>query len=189
MFLKTLFQRSKPQTHTESVIKRLILDELRTTLSIQFDNADGLDGKLKQLLSSASLILSLVTTLQITTGIEQIGWPYLIGLIITLAQYIVLIAIVVYGLRPITYHAPIPPDWDEMANRYFGEDEDKVLSTLISTYIEALDKNDIPLARKARMFVRASILLVTIVITLAIIGAVGLSGNVASPLGSPLPTP
>jgi len=189
MFLKTLFQHSKPQISKESVIKRLILDELRTTLSAQFNNADGLDGKLKQLLSSASLILSIVTALQITTGIEQIGWFYLTVLVFALVLYAALVIVIVRGLRPMTYHSSIPTDWDEIADRYFGEDEDEALSTLISTYLDALDKNDIPINHKARMVTFASRLLVAIVLTLIILGIIGLSYSVVLPWESPLPTP
>jgi len=165
----------------------LVLDELRTTLSAQFDNADGLDSKLKQLLSSASLILSIVTTLQITTGIERIGTLYLIGLVVALVLYIALIVTIIRALRPMDYHAPIPSDWDEIAERYFGKDETEALDVLISTYLDALEKNEVPLAYKVKRVQVASILLVSIVVTLILMGGIGLGSGIT--LASPLPTP
>lgn len=175
MFLRRWFsQRSKP---AEPVAKRLVLAELRSTLSAQYSNADGLDSKLKQLLSSASLILSIVTTLQITTGIKQVGLPYLIGLAVALLLYAILITFIMRALRPMTYYAPIPPKWDDIAKHYFGKDEDTALSQLISTYLDALEKNDAPLTYKTRMVNFASVLLVLIVIVLLLMGVVGLGGN------------
>lgn len=192
MFLRKWFpQPTKP---AEPVAKRLVLAELRSALAAQFNNADGLDGKLKQLLSSASLIFSIVTTLQITTGIKQIGWPYLIELGFVFVLYATLIAVIVRALLPMTYHAPIPTTWDEIAQHYFGQDEETALSQLISTYLDALDKNDTPLTRKASAIKIASVLLVLIVIALLFMGLVGLGGNSLVPLvhQSPLtitPTP
>lgn len=177
-----LFQRlfsysQEKELEKEPVAKRLVLDELKAALLAQFSNADGMDGKLKQLLSSASLILSLVTTLQITTGIQRASPVYLAGLVIALLLYIALIVVIVLALRPIIYYAPIPPDWEGIARHYFDKDESAALDLLISTYIEALDKNDLPLNRKARSVTAASILLVLIVIALIVMGVWGLGGS------------
>ena len=174
MFLKRwFFQRSQP---ADPIAKRLVLSELRSALLAQYTNADGLDSKLKQLLGSASLILSIVTTLQITTGIQKAGWPYFVGLAVVLLLYAVLITVIMRALRPMTYYAPIPPKWDEIARYYFGKDEDAALDQLISTYIEALEKNDVPVNHKSRMINVASALLVSIVIVLLLMGVVGLGG-------------
>jgi hypothetical protein len=95
--------------------------------------------------------------------------------------YAILIVVIMRAMRPATYQAPIPPDWDGIANNYFGKDEESALDLLISTYIEALDKNDAPLAYKSRMVQIASGLLVSIVITLLIMGVFGLGHAVAMP--------
>ena len=190
MLLKLFSQQPRRQ---EPFSKRLVLAELRSTLSAQFGNADGLDNKLKQLLNSASLILSIVTTLQITTGVNRIGWLYLVGLSIAFVLYAILIIVIMRALRPATYQAPIPPDWDGIANNYFGKDEESTLDLLISTYIDALDKNDAPLIYKSRMVQVASWLLVSIVITLLGMGIFGLGhtiilpGLYVSPQATPVP--
>ena len=195
-FLKNLFKSQKEQPSpilTElppgPAAKCLVLDELRNVLEHQFDAADGLDSKLKELLGAASLILALVTTLQITTSVEKIGWPYLIGLVIVLVLYVVLIVVILRGLRPMTYKAPIPSNWDEIAERFFDLDEDAALELLIANYLKCSQENNTPINKKAYKIRLASILLVLIVFVLIAMGLFGLSGDVAFPWQSPLPMP
>lgn len=173
----------------QPIAKRLVLAELQNALTRQFDAADALDSKLKQLLASASLILSIVTTLQVTTGIQQIGWIYLIGLATALILYAVLIIAVLRGLRPMAYYSPIPSKWDEIDERFFGEDEDSALNLLISNYLKYMEDNVKPLEHKASAVRRASFLLVLIVVSLLFMGLVGLGSNVVLPWESPLPVP
>jgi len=175
----------------EPVVKRLVLTELRSTLSAQMSNVDGLDSKLRQLLNSASLILSIVTALQITTGIRQNGLLYLGLLVIALVLYVWLIVVIIRGMRPLFYNAPIPPKWEDIKEHYFGKDEEAALDSLIVTYLAALDKNDIPLNYKAKKVKQASILMVSIVLVLIIMGIVALGSSVLTPLFgiSPLATP
>ena len=161
--------------------KRLVLDELRNALSAQLNSADDLDDKLKQLLNSASLILALVTTLQITRSIEHIGWPYLTAMSIAFILYAILIIQTISGLRPSNYYIPISFSWDEIAHRYFHLNEADALSLLISTYLKTLPKNAKRLSRKSKAVRNASTLLVLLVIALLCMGLFGLSDNVIWP--------
>ena len=170
--------------------KRLVLDELRRSLGQQLNAADGLDSKLRQLLSSASLILSLVTVLQITTGIAQADWPYLTGLVAVLILYVALIVVILRGLRPMTYSLPIPSNWDEIEERFFALEEDAAIELLISNYLAYSPKTAENLKYKSDMVRWASVLLVMIVVVLTAMGLFGLSGNVIFPWqSSPVPTP
>ena len=194
MFLKHWLHLDKSRTVAtssakEPVAKRLVLKELQNTLSAQLSSAGDLDGKLKQLLNSASLILSIVTTLQITTGIGHIGWLYLIGLSVALSLYVYLIVVIMRGLKPVDYYAPIPRSWDEIAERYFDQDESAALSVLISTYLDSIDKNNSIITNKSQTVKTAATLLVIIVVTLLIMGIVGLGKSAVFPWQSPLPTP
>lgn len=169
--------------------KRLVLEELRNVLTHQFEAGDALDGKLKELLGTASLILSLVTTLQVIAGIEHIGWLYWISLSCVLVLYVSLIIVILRGLRPMQYHAPIPSNWDEIEDRFFDLNEDVALDLLIVNYLEYSKENRTPLDYKAAKVRQASILLVLIVLTLVAMGLFGLSSNMPLPWQSPLPAP
>lgn len=196
-FLKRLFGSPEkqpdsqlPELPTEPVSKRLVLEELRNVFSNQLNAADSLDDKLKELLGAASLILTLVTTLQITTGIEQIGWPYLIGLVFALSFYVILIIVILRALRPVKYRLPIPSDWDEIAERFFPLDEEAALELLIINYLEYNSENSEFTRYKAARVRWVSFLLVMITFALIAMGLFGLSGNVTFPWqNSPLPTP
>jgi hypothetical protein len=198
-FLRNLFrpwighplppQTSLEPSPSEPVAKRLVLEELRDVLTHQFEAGDALDSKLKELLSAASLILSIVTTLQITTGVGHIGWFYWCTLVLALVLYVALILVTLRGLQPIEYHSPVPANWDEIEERFFDLGEAAALDLLIVNYLEYSAMNNGPLKNKVRKVQQASRLLALIVILLVVMGLFGLSGSVTFPWQSPLPTP
>jgi hypothetical protein len=107
-FLESLFGHHKEQPLSstpslgqvppEPAAKRLVLGELQNLLEHQYQSSDALDSKLKGLLGSVSLILALITTLQVATGVAQIGWCYWVGLVLVLALYISLVIVILRGL-------------------------------------------------------------------------------------------
>jgi hypothetical protein len=171
------------------VAKRLVLEELRDVLTRQFEAGDALDSKLKELLGAASLILSLVTTLQVIGGIGRIGRLFWILTAFVMLLYVVLIFVIMRALRPMGYHSPIPSDWDEIEDRFFDLCEDAALELLIVNYLEYSERNNAPLKYKARMVRWASFLLAGIVLLLVVVGLLGLSDGAISPWRSPLPLP
>ena len=198
-FLQSLFGHHKKQplnptpnlgqVPLEPAAKRLVLRELQNLLEHQHQSSDTLDSKLKELLSSVSLILALITTLQVTTGIAQIGWYYWIGLVLVLVLYISLVIVILRGLRPMKFHTPIPDNWDEIEERFFDLDEDATLDLLIVNYLEYGKENKIPLDYKAKKVRQASFLLASIVIVLVLMGLLCFTANLPSPWQSPLITP
>lgn len=121
--------------------KRHVLEEQRRAFDQVSDTGEALDRKLQSLLNSASLIISLVGTIQLV-ALKQIGgWLFWIILIIALLLYIGMVAVILRGLRPLEYLNPISRDWKELAYQYFGESEDQVLSTLIYNYLHFTERN------------------------------------------------
>lgn len=158
---------------TAPVTKRLVLEELRNVFSHQLNAADSLDDKLKALLGIASLTLLLVTALHITTGTEQMGWPYMIGLFFALIFYVILIVVLLRALRPVKYRHPIPSDWDEITERFFLLDEEATLELLIVNYLEYNAENSEFTRYKAAGVRWASFLLVMITFALIAMGFFG----------------
>ena len=189
--LKILFSSGErveesPQIDLEALplgraAKRLVLGELRGVLTRQLEAADALDDKLKNLLESATLILTIVTTLQIAVGASLAGWLYLLILIVTLGVYAALIVVTLRGLRPMDYHSPIPSTWKEIDERFFFVDEDAALELMIFNYLQYSEKNNAPLRVKARKVRVVSFLLVAIVALLMAMGLLGLGNSVGLP--------
>jgi hypothetical protein len=161
--------------------KRLVLAELRDVLTRKHEAADALDDKLKNLLESATLVITIVTTLQIATGASQAGWIYWLILIVTLGVYVALIITTLRGLRPMDYHSPIPSTWEEIAKRFFALDEDAALDLVIANYLKYNKENNAPLDLKARKVRVASYLLAAIVVLLMVMGLLGLGNSIGFP--------
>jgi hypothetical protein len=155
----------------------------------QHEAADALDDKLKNLLESATLVLTIVTTLQIAAGASQAGWIYWPILIVTLGVYAALILTILRGLQPMDYHSPIPPTWKEIDERFFALDEDAALELMIANYLEYNEKNNAPLSLKARQVRIASYLLTAIVVLLMVMGLLGLENSIGFPWQSASTTP
>jgi hypothetical protein len=167
----------------------LALQELRRALAVQLHNADQLDDKLKGVLRSASLILSIVVSLQASIGAKQVGMAYFAGLIVALLAYAALVIVVIGALHPKTYHLPVPTQWEELAQRYFDEAQQAALHNVISTYLDALEKNQAPIVRKKTAVLCSSLLLVAIVLVLVFMTLTVLNwSTVGLWKSSPLPT-
>ena len=188
---RLLARRSKATNESSQLVgEQLVLEELRNTLAVQLHNADQLDDKLKELLGSASLVLSIAVSLQASIGGKQVGVLYVAGLILVLVAYVSLLVVVLLALSPKIYHMPVPNQWDELAERYFDEKEQIALRTMISTYLDVQQKNQAPIRRKKRAVLWSSVLLVLIVLILLFMTLTALDFSTGgSWRNSPLVTP
>jgi hypothetical protein len=124
-----------------------VLVELRNEMKALLGFGDALDAKLNTLIGSGSLILGLFSTF----GLVQFGPPWYWTVII--ASSIVYLGSLFYlgiALKPTTYHFPIWTDWNHLYTTYIPLGEDDVSDLLISQLIEAIEKNQEVLTRKAR---------------------------------------
>lgn len=187
-------RRVTPPTETKRLpARRLVLQELQAVLEQQMQAADALDSKLKDLLGTTSLILTLITTLQVATGISAAA-PWYWGLLaFVLMLYAGLLWVVLQGLQPQGYEMPIPTTWEKIKEHYFGLAEEQALELLIVTYLACREKNELRLKDKGARVRGASALLATIVIVLIVAALLQLLSNVSGPLlntfTSPLLTP
>lgn len=138
--------------------KRLVLEELRSVQKSQLDASGVLDNKLRDLLFVISAFLVLIIVFQTFAD----GWSLGLGIVSGLC--VVLVGVILLGLRPAGFHFPIPPDWDEIVERFFDLDEDAALELLIVNYLEAGEENNIFLDRKVKMVNFASFSLPLVVL-------------------------
>ena len=151
---------------------RLALEEMRRLYEQRFESADKLDEKAATLLGSASIILSLVSTLQLTlTGTDQ-PFFYWILLVVALLLYIGLIVLTVWAISPTTYQSPIKADWDVLDKRLFQQDEKQALLTLIKAYKDQVIANKEVNDRKAVKVKLAGVSLAAMVIVLTFLSLI-----------------
>lgn len=138
---------------TEPLDKRLILEELRRAFDKAFASVDILDGKLQTTLNFTGLIISFAGILQLPHISQKTGLAYLLSWIIVILlaiTYFRLFIVVFRALKPGTSALPISHNWNELAQHYFGESEDKILLKLISDHLTAIDKINELAARKSK---------------------------------------
>ena len=151
---------------------RLAFKEMQSLYTQRQENAANLDGKAETILGSASLILSLITTLQlILSGTDQ-PWFYWFGLIVVFLLYLGMIVTTLFALTPRAYATPIAASWEVLDRRLFQATEEKALLTLIKAYIDRVNEISPIIDKKANLVRRATVLLALIVCLLVILSMV-----------------
>src|SRR5437867_3701286 len=152
------------EPNPDPVGKRYVLDEQRRTFDQVADSGEALDRKLQALLGSASLIISLVGTIQLVALRQTGGLVFWAFVVPELVLFIVMVILIVRGLRPLVYLNPIADNWRELAILFFDEPEDRVLGTLIYNYLNVIEKNRASNATKTRAVMWATRTFMAIVI-------------------------
>ncbi len=116
--------------------KRMVLEEQRRAFDSIGAASSILDAKLQALLGSASLIISLVGTVQIAVLRQTGGWAFWLGLAVIISLYIWMVNVIIGGLKPLEYLTPISNDWDQLTEQFFDVDENEGLNQQISNYLE-----------------------------------------------------
>ena len=151
---------------------RLALEEMRMLYEQRFESSDALDKKAGTLLSSASLVLSIVTTLQLTQSGPDQPWFYWFGLFLAFGLYIGMITLTVIAITPKTYTTPIKADWNVLDQRLFQNDEQHALLNLIKAYMDRNNASKTIIKRKANQIRWAGGLLAIIVVLLSLLSLV-----------------
>lgn len=121
--------------------KKLVLEEQRRAFDAVGSAASALDTKLQALFGSASLIISLVSTIQIAVLRQSGGALFWFGLASIVALYIWMVNVVITGLTPLEYYTPISNSWDELDEQYFTVSENEAYDQQISNYLRYTEAN------------------------------------------------
>jgi len=171
---------SIPESVTVEGLK-LALEEMRRLYDHRFDSADTLDQKAGTILGSATLVLSLVTTLQLTLAGPSQPWFYWAGLALAFGLYVVMIVLTVWAMEPIAYPTPIKAEWQLLDRRLFRVEYRQALLTMIKAYkdrtitIGAILRCKSLKVRLAIWFLAAIVVVLTL---LSLVAARGLSALV-----------
>lgn len=132
----------------------LLLGEFRHTLEEQFDAVEGLDRKAGVILSSASLVVALMTLaygafLQRALGPSSASACLRAGLVMGAIVYVRLMYCTVRAFRVATYYLPLKVDSQEIHNAYLALKKPEAAEQLLANYIEYCGINSAIIRDKA----------------------------------------
>ncbi len=153
----------------------MVLEEQRRAFDHLAESSNALDAKLQTLLGSASLIISLVGTVQIVLLKQAGGFFFWAGLLVVILLYLAMVGFILWGLRPVAHFEPIDSQWENLAIRYFNESEDHVLQYMISDYLYGIDYNGGLNNGKIRALRVATVLFMAIVVVILLAFALSLA--------------
>jgi hypothetical protein len=123
---------------------KVAADEMKKIFGYQLDEVTAYKDTMKSYFGAASLVVTILASLQILFGTVAPAWAGLhqFLVILAIAFYIALTLLSIFIFIPTTLQAPIDSDWDVLQETYFQKNEEEVLRLLISSYLNAIDLND-----------------------------------------------
>ncbi len=112
------------------------LDEMKKLYDIQLESVESLNKKILSMLSSASLIISLISVLKLTLlGLNQptVYWCFVI---ISFTLYFFMIILTLLGIKPINIETPIKADFGEIKKFFIKKELEQIYINLLNSYIE-----------------------------------------------------
>lgn len=147
---------------------KLALDEMQLNMEKGISAGDALDQKANTLLTAASLMLAIATTLQISISPNRSVY-FWVALIFVLILYTGVIILILHISMPQTYHLPLKADWEELDNQLFGKTEREVILVILSGYVEQVAYNELLNKIKAKFYTRSYWMLILIIIALLVL--------------------
>jgi hypothetical protein len=148
--------------------KTLVLTELQRSFDKKMTASDILDGKLQNILTFLSVIVSVVPAIEATAFQTKFNISFWLIMCLVLVCYILAIDAIIKGMGPRTYHMPISNSWDELSQLYFHASGDGVLDLLISEHLTSMKIAGVENDKKAACLQKSSTLMIIIVLLLII---------------------
>ncbi|BCY18653.1 hypothetical protein hrd7_25020 [Leptolinea sp. HRD-7] len=119
------------------------LHEVETSFLRTLDGISKTKATARSILSSASLIVALLSGLQIMT--IKIHQDYIVlyqaGILVVFFLYFLLIVLCLLALRPVKTLSPIELKWETLSEAFVGKNEREVLEMQLSCYLNVIHKN------------------------------------------------
>lgn len=147
---------------------RLVLEEQRRAFDKVDTSADALDQKFQALFGSASLIISLVSTIQVAVLRQEAGLLFWLILVVAVLLYGAMVFFILIGLRPLEYYEPIYSNWDWLNQKFFHKTENAAISLQIALYVDYIEANRALNQKKIRWLNIAALLFAAILMVLLI---------------------
>jgi hypothetical protein len=144
----------------------VMLEESKYYLDLQYTNVDSIKATGRTIFGSSSLILSLIGTFQLIIGLSS---PIsLFILIITLILYIILVAIALQSILPISLKSPAEITIKNLTESYYQESKSTILSNRFYSYVSAVEQNEIIISKLTKNTQVTAYLLITIIFLLTL---------------------
>ena len=126
---------------------KISVDEATNNLNAQFDGVEATKSTARTVLSTASLIIALISILNLDDTPLESGHLqiYQIGMILVILIYGILLFSSLSVLMPIEMNRPIASEWKEFEEHFFKKDEERVLAEQLNAYINAHKLNEVVL--------------------------------------------
>ena len=147
---------------------RLVLEEQRRAFDKVDTSADALDQKFQALFGSASLIISLVSTIQVAVLRQDAGPLFWLVLVVAVLLYAAMVFFILIGLRPLEYYEPIYSNWDWLNQKFFHKNENAAISLQIALYVDYIEANRALNQKKVRWLNIATVLFAAILLVLLV---------------------
>lgn len=158
-------------TKADNTYLVIALAEMEKTFERQLASFEVIKTTVRALLSSASLIVALVSALQIfASPIFSPGWLicYRIGLLLAGCLYVALISLCSKALWPVAPVLPLACEWDVLTTAYRDLSEHDRLSKQLSAVLNAIDLNR-PLIKRYVMFSMAATALLPLIVVILLL--------------------
>ena len=147
---------------------KLALEEMRLYLNKVESNGDSLDQKANFILAASGLVLTFVGAIQLTLANALNSPAKTILLLLASMLYILLIILSIAAMFPANYFQPIRASWETLQASLYTQSEHDALLTLISGYIDRINKSNEINRHKAKL-IRLGLLLMPFIFALLIL--------------------
>ena len=145
--------------------RELALEELRRQYSQIDSDADVIDQKSKDLVANSSIVLTLFAGLQATIFTYDKAPAYYLGLAFILVLFVIMLALIIYIIRPQSYATPFEATNKSVKDTILGQKSDNdAVEQLIVNYIARIQNNAAIIEKKAKYLGYAYSLFVGIMI-------------------------
>lgn len=157
--------KDQPETLNNLMGYQVSIEEMRFKLSEQYHSLEVFKKFGEQMVSIASLVMVIGSSLQIfnaTVTSNRLIFNVLI--VVAMILYLLLIGFSLYLSNPVKVKGPTPANWDELYEGFIAvPDNIAIQRKLISNYLEAIQKNEPILNDRKYLPKSLSVLLVLIV--------------------------
>lgn len=124
--------------------KYIVLESLRYAYEKTFATSAVLDGKLQNILSYSSVMVSVASTVMASTLLGQVGVAFWIILVSVLILYIITFLIINKGLKPRSFYLPVSENIETIEKLFYKASEDDALNQSIVdfTHFRKLIENE-----------------------------------------------
>lgn len=131
------------ETENEEFGLNIWIAEMQSLLKNQLETFEVFKSTTRTIFGGSSLILALVSILQVFNVNVQASWywVYVSGIILLAFLYLILIALCIRILMPVKVHGPIKADWDEIYDAFMEKSKVEILRQQLSSILNAIELN------------------------------------------------